>query len=174
MSAFPDWQQFAVHQRREKTGCIPAGYEMILRAAGALGVDFDSFQDDFDLEKDIPDDAPRVNHFGSVANAVSAKYPEIRFAFRTFPKNDGAGKLAFIEEQLAQRRPVLVSINNVIFSCAGWHIMPVVDIDKDNLVLLAKVTSDGRCVLVQLPKPVLVGVHEQYPGGEEVAWLASC
>ena len=32
-SVFPGWQQFAVHQRRAATGCIPTGYEMLLRAA---------------------------------------------------------------------------------------------------------------------------------------------
>jgi hypothetical protein len=52
--------------------------------------------------------------------------------------------------------------------------MPVVDADSDKLILLASVTMEGRCVLVQLPKAVLVAVHEQYPGCEEVAWLERC
>jgi hypothetical protein len=147
---------------------------MILRAAGAHGIDLDAFQDDFDLEKDLPEDAPRVNHFDTVAKAVKAKYPRVVFAHKAFPKNDGAAKLAFIESQLAARRPVLVSINNVIFGEGGWHIMPVVDADADNLILLGTVTADGRHVLVNLPKAVLVAVHEQCPGGEEVAWLESC
>lgn len=50
MSVFPNWQNFAVHQRRSRSGCIPTGYEMILRAAAADGVDFAKFQDDFDLD----------------------------------------------------------------------------------------------------------------------------
>src|SRR5271157_3321022 len=126
MSVFPGWQNFAVRQRRQKTGCIPAGYEMILRAAAAEGIDFERFQDDFDLEKDLPDDAPRVNHFHTVAQAVRARYPHIDFRHRGFEKNDGKGKLTFVEAQLAASRPVLVSISNVIFGETGWHIMPVV------------------------------------------------
>jgi len=174
MSVFSDWQQFAVHQRRERTGCISAGYEMLLRAAGAQGIDFDAFQDDFDLDKDLAEEAPRVNHFQTVAEAVTAKYPQVTFTHRAFPKDNGSAKLAFIEQQLAARRPVLVSISNVIFGKGGWHIMPVVDADDDNLVLLGMVTKDGAVVLVQLPKAVLVVVHEQCCGGEEVAWLKRC
>ena len=52
MGAFPNWQKFAVHQRRQATGCIPTSYEIILRAAGIQGIDFNSFQDDFDIEEE--------------------------------------------------------------------------------------------------------------------------
>jgi hypothetical protein len=79
MSVFPDWQKFAVPQRRQVTGCIPTGYEMILRAAGAAGIDLAQFQDDFDLDKDlVPPQAPR-NNFKSVAAAVAARYPAVVF-----------------------------------------------------------------------------------------------
>jgi len=42
MSVFPDWRRFVIPQQRVMTGCIATGYEMILRAAGAQGIDFDS------------------------------------------------------------------------------------------------------------------------------------
>ena len=171
MIAFPDWQRFAVAQRREMTGCIPTGYEMILRASGATGIDFDSFQGDFDLDKDLPPGAARVNHFGSVAAAVRQKYPSVVFAFRSFAKGDGAAKLAFIEEQLANRRPVLVSLALPPPGEGGWHIMPVVDLDDDSLTLLWSMSPEGRATLLKLPKPDLVRVHDLFPGGEEVAYL---
>jgi hypothetical protein len=50
--------------------------------------------------------------------------------------------------------------------------MPVVD--AETLTLLASVTADRQFTLVKLPKPMLVAVHDQLPGGEEVAWLESC
>jgi hypothetical protein len=53
MSAFPDWQGCIVKQKRRETGCIPTGYEMILRAAGINHVTFDTFQDEFDLDKNL-------------------------------------------------------------------------------------------------------------------------
>jgi hypothetical protein len=72
MSASPDWQKHAVNQRRPATGCIPTTYEMMLRAANVAGIDFASFQDDFDLDKN--GGAPK-NHLVSVGKAVQAKYP---------------------------------------------------------------------------------------------------
>ena len=50
MSVFPDWEKYAVHQRKPDTGCIPTGYEMLLRAAGIAGIDFQTFQEEFDLD----------------------------------------------------------------------------------------------------------------------------
>jgi len=174
MSAFPDWQKYAVIQRRPETGCIPTGYEMILRAADAQGIDFATFQDDFDLEKDRPPDAPRVNHFGSVAEAVKAKYPSVVFAYRSFAKGKGIEKLAFIEQQIASCRPVLVSLALAPFGCGGWHIVPVVDTEDDTLVLLWSVSPTGEYELKSLPKAELVCIHDNYPGGEEVAFLERC
>ena len=34
MAVFSDLTQFAVHQRHEKTGCIPTCYEMLLSVGG--------------------------------------------------------------------------------------------------------------------------------------------
>ena len=137
-SIFPNWQEYAIRQRRFETGCIPTGYEMILRAVGAENIDFESFQDDFDLDKEIkPGENPR-NNFESVANAVQHKYPAIRFRRKAFEK--GEEKLAFVENCLAKRQPILVSIANKPFGGEGWHIMPVVDATDDELVLLKLVT----------------------------------
>jgi len=44
MSAFPNWKKFAVVQRRPNSGCIPTGYEMLLRAAKIDNIDYDTFQ----------------------------------------------------------------------------------------------------------------------------------
>jgi hypothetical protein len=156
------------------TGCIPTGYEMMLRAAGAQGVDFESFQNDFDLEKDLPPDAPRVNHFGSVAAAIRSKYPSVVFSHRSFAKGDGSGKLAFVEQQIAARRPVLIALALAPFGHAGWHIAPIVDVEDDRLVLLWSISPDGKATLLKLPKAELVRIHDSFLGGEEVAFLEQC
>ena len=52
-SASPDWKRFAVFQRRPLSGCIPTGYETLLRAANIEGIDLDSLQDDFYLDQRI-------------------------------------------------------------------------------------------------------------------------
>lgn len=117
-SAFPDWKRFAVRQRHAASGCIPTGYEILLRAAGVEGIDLDSFQDDFDL--DLAPGMPPRNNFESVADAVRAKYPSISFKRRL---QDGTEELAFVEARIAQRQPVLVSFSlaAVMPGAHGWH-----------------------------------------------------
>jgi hypothetical protein len=144
---------------------------MLLRAAGALGIDFNTFQDDFDLDRSLPPGAPHVNHFGSVADAVSAKYPSVVFAHRSFAKGEGQQKLVHVEEQLAAGRLVLISLALASFGLSGWHIVPVVGVDDDNLVLLWSVTASGKVDLTKLRKAELVRIHDEYPGGDEVAHL---
>src|SRR5687768_10867043 len=64
ISVFPDWQLFAVRQRNPY-GCIATSYEMILRAAGAQGIDFATFQEDFDLDLGWRQGIEPRNNFGS-------------------------------------------------------------------------------------------------------------
>jgi hypothetical protein len=161
-------------QRRPETGCIPTGYELMLRAAGAKGIDFDAFQDAFDLDKDLPPGAQRLNHFKSVGDAVTAKYPSVAFVDRHFPKGKGTEKLAFIEAQIAKGRPVLIALALASLGQSGWHIMPVVDADDTRLALLNRVNKDDTLDVRWLLKADLVHIHDAYPGGEEVAYLERC
>jgi hypothetical protein len=93
MSAFPNWQQYIVKQQRPATGCIPTAYELILRADNREGVNFETFQDEFDLDKDLrPGEQPR-NNFESVAEAVQKKYPGIHFKHIGFPKGGATRNL---------------------------------------------------------------------------------
>lgn len=170
MSVFPDWQKYAVHQRRPKTGCIPTCYEIILRAAGVTGIAYESFQDDFDLDQD--GGAPR-NNFESVAEEIHKKYPFVEFACDSFAKGDGDKKLARIEDFIARLRPVIVSLANAPFGGRGWHIMVVVDATKDALTLLQYVDQNGAATATIISKKDLIHIHNEYPGGDEIAYLAS-
>ena len=171
MSVFPDWHLHAVHQRRTETGCIPTGYELILRTVGAQGVDFAAFQDEFDLDCNRKPHEPFLNNFESVAAAVKAKHPEVKFRSASFPKGEGTKKLAFIEQHLRKKRPLLVSVAMVPFGGKGWHIMPVVDMDTDSLTFLKFVHANGSIELQRIDKPYLVTIHDQHDGGHEVAFL---
>jgi hypothetical protein len=167
-SVFPDWQKFAVHQRRPLSGCIPTAYEMILRSVGAKGVHLERFQDDFDLDKDLkPGGMPR-NNFESVASEVRKKYPAVRFSYALFEQGKGADKLAFVE-----KRPVVVSIANEPFGGKGWHIMPVVDATADDLILLKGVDASGTPKTCNLRKDEFIRIHDCYDGGNDVAFLES-
>jgi len=169
MSAFPDWKKFAVHQRRDGTGCIPTGYEMLLRAAGAEGIDFTTFQDDFDLDQH---GGPPKNHFVSVGAAVKKKYSNVEFTCDSFPKGKGAEKLVKVEDMLRNKKPVLISLT--LSPAGGWHIMPVVDADEDSLTLLHHVDKAGVAHTIFVKKSEFVARHDKWPGGVEVAYLAKC
>lgn len=171
MSVFPDWKTFAVHQRRHRSGCIPTGYEMILRSVEAKGVDFATFQDDFDLDINLGNSQtqPR-NDFGSVAAAVKKKYPWISFEQKSF--GSGAEKIAFIDSVLAFKKPLLISLAMKPFGGLGWHIMPVVDATTDQYLLLEFVERDGTPKTRWIDKYVMSNVHDQFDGGKEVAFLA--
>lgn len=174
MSVFPYWEQYVVPQRRFETGCIPAGYEFLLKAVHAQGIDFTNFQDEFDLDKDRKPHEPARNNFQSVANAIQAKYPHVVFHVIRFDSGRGAEKLRFIEEHIAKERPLLVSIAQTPFGGSGWHIMPVVDMDKESLILLRIMRMDGTKELQMLSKSQLVSIHDAYPGGDDVAYLEGC
>ena len=172
-SVFPDWQKYAIHQRRSLSGCIPTAYEMILRSVGVKHVDLEPFQDDFDLDKDIKQgDMPR-NNFESVANKIRRSYPSVQFSHIVFEQGKGADKLAFVEKQLEMRQPVIVSIANEPFGGKGWHIMPVVDATIDDLILLKVVDASGTPEICNLRKDEFVRIHESYEGGKDVAYLES-
>jgi len=170
MTAFPGWQNYAVHQRRAKTGCIPTCYEILLRAAGATGIDYASFQDDFDLDQ--YGGAPR-NNFISVAGEVEKKYPFVKFTCDSFAKGDGDKKLARVEGFITDRKPVIVSLANAPFGGRGWHIMVVVDATENDLTLLDHVDQDGAARTRIISKKWFVRIHDAYQGGDEIAYLSN-
>lgn len=171
MTVFPDWQRFAVHQRRSRTGCIPTAYEMFLRAAGAKQIDFDTFQDDFDLDigLGIKHQMDLRNNFGSVAAAVRQKHPWVHFDQRSFAS--GSEKVAFIDDMLRQKRPVIVSLSNAPSGGPGWHMLPIVDASADDYTLLEYVENNGTPHTKTLKKAEVARIHDQFDGGKEVAFL---
>jgi hypothetical protein len=145
---------------------------MLIRAAGAVGIDYTTFQDEFDLDINLGSgqSEPR-NNFGSVRDAVQAKYPHVRFEETSFPT--GAEKIAFIDARLAKHQPVLVSIRQVESGQPrGWHVMPVVDATDDSYLLLDVVHRDGTPRTRWMTKREVEHIHDNFEGGKEVAFLA--
>lgn len=172
MTAFPDWQRFIVPQRHPLTGCIPWSFEILLRAANIQGIDFATFQEDFDLDHNRPHGTPPRNDFGSVGHVVNARYAAVRLEQRSFVT--GAEKLAFVEERIRKRQPTVVSLSLEGLTSGqmkGWHIMPVVDADEDHLFMLHSVAPDGTPHVCKLPKTTLVSIHDNFQGGRDVAFL---
>ncbi len=126
MSAFPEWEKYAVHQRRKATGCIPTSYEILLRSAGAENIDYDSFQDDFDLDRH---GGKPQNHFVPVAESVREKYPFVAFTCESFAKGDGSKKLERVKISSRKSSPSLFRLlMSHLAELAGtswlWSIQP--------------------------------------------------
>lgn len=169
MDIFPGWKTHIVPQKHKETSCIAWTYEMLLRIRGAEGVDYATFQDEFDLGRDH-------NHFGSVASDIRSKYPNIQFEFEVKPS--GAEKIRFIEDLAARKIPIALSIPLEImppplFAAGGFHIVPVVAIDDDNIGVMWGVEDNGEPILIKFNKQQLAKVHDTFSGGKEVSFLAS-
>ena len=162
-TVFPTWREHAIPQKNPSTGCIPWGYEILLRAACVNGIDFGTFQDEFDFKE--------RNNFGVVAKAVHDRYPTVHFEHKDF--EHGKDKLEFVERRLSRGQPSLVSIalEGLNANRRGWHIMPVVDASRDELVLLVSLGEDGKANLLRLPKLRFVQIHNDFAGGTDVAFL---
>ena len=169
MSAFPDWQKYMVKQKRPATGCISTGFEMILRAAGVKNIDFTTFQDEFDLDQNLKPGEHGRNNFDSVAEAVKAKYPQIQFKKGVYAKGEGSKKLAAVEGMVLSGKPVLISLT--LRPEGGWHIMPVVDLTANILTLLWSVEDDGAAQIMELEKSDFIHIHDNFPGGDDIAFL---
>jgi len=166
MIAFPDWQKYLVEQRRKATGNIPAFYEMMLRHAGAQGIDLDSFQDDFDLDKDGDS---KLNNLASIAAIINQIYPQVKFVCESFPKGQGEQKLARIDKLVLEKRPVLLSLT--LDPDGGWYHMPIVDAYPNSFKFLHHVDELGEPCMLQIPKVDIVNIHNSWKGGEEIAYL---
>jgi len=172
MGDLASWKDWMVHQKRWVTGCIPAGYEMLLRAAEVEGVDYSTFQDEFDLDvgKDLTKELPS-NNFDSVAKAIQKKYQFIHFAYKRFIKAEGVDKLHFVETKLAISQVVLVSLSMKPLAGNGWHIMPIVESNENQLTFLYYVDHKMIPKTLVVEKAQFVEIHDNYDGGKDIAWL---
>ena len=143
---------------------------MLLRASKVPSIDFEKFQEEFDL--DLLNHTRGMNNFKSVADLIHVRYSHVNLNQKVFQKDEGKLKLRFIEEFVFSGKPILVSINIQIFSGVhGWHIMLVVDATENKLLLLKSVLVDGTMELFPILKTELVRIHKEYQGGDDIAYL---
>lgn len=104
--------------------CVAAGYEWLIRYAEYRNVDFDSFQDKFNLHKE------RKNTFLDVSRRIMDKYKNIEIKTKDHFKN-GKEKLEFIKNKIKEGIPCLISKLNL----GNYHIMPVVAFNDDESLI---------------------------------------
>ena len=124
-----NYVEFLVHQQ-DPLGCIPAGYEFLLKYNGhKVGPDF---QEKYDLRK--LGEERNGNNFDNVARKIEEDYTEISFV-RKDDFNSSDEKWVFLIDRIDQGRATLLSYPLQ----AGAHIMPVVAYGDDYLLLVHSV-----------------------------------
>jgi len=159
MTELKNWKNLTVFQRDTELGCIPAGFEWLIRYNGITGGFLDTFQEELNLQRK----GLGVNTFETVSNAIMHKYPFIKIVNKSFEK--GEEKIDFIEGLINKNIPCLMSL--ALTPQGGWHIMSVTGVDKDNLIL-----KNGDSEL-RFTKPDVIYRHNNWPGGKDIAWIES-
>ena len=141
---------------------IPAGYKWMLKYSETIGVDFDCFEDEFNLEA-----AGGVNNFDTIADAVHERYQHVEIHRRKF--EDGVSKLEFVEKLIEQNFPCMLSLSGSLKG-NSHHTVPVVSMDPEKVKVIWTGTPSGDQVIRKIDRQDIVNRHDEWPGGEDVAW----
>lgn len=156
MTQLLDWSKTIVPQRHE-SGCVPTGYEWLIRYLKIQGVNLGTFQEDFDLGQN--------NRFDSVSAKIRSVYPTINIKLQSFTK--GIDKVNHVKSLLEEQKPCLISL--ALGNGLGWHIMPVVRIDE-TIQLIHHTDAEGNYTWV-FPVAEIVWRHDYLQGGNDVSWI---
>ena len=158
MIILPDFHNTFVLQRDPKTGCIPTGIEWILRYLKIEGINFDDFQEKYDLKEE--------NSFGNIPQFVMKDYPQISFVSKSFLK--GKEKIDFIRNAIEKGIPVLISIT--LRAIGGWHIVPAVEIDEEKMIVLWMIEDSIEKQKKEFLLSDIEFRHDNWPGGQDILY----
>ena len=156
MTQLLDWRRTVVPQRHEP-GCVPTGYEWLIRHLKIQGVNLETFQEDFDLGQN--------NSFESVSAKIRSVYPAINIKVESYTK--GIDKVTRIKSLLEEQKPCLISL--ALGKGRGWHIMPVVRIDE-TIQMINHEDAEGHCTWV-FPVAEIIWRHDYLQGGHDISWI---
>jgi hypothetical protein len=164
------WRGIVVRQRYQ-TGCIPAGYEWIIRYLDIKGIDLETFQEDFDIQRR----GEGMNTFVTIAEKVRQRYPFLDIRVECF--DQGIEKIRVMKSLIARDVPCLISLalhgfrtNEGQVIERGWHIMPVVSIGDLRMKMIHKGTENGNDTL-ELTIEQVIRRHEDLEGGKDISWI---
>lgn len=167
------WQDILVPQRNEH-GCIPTGYEWLIRYLNIEDVELTTFQEDFDLDlgRTYP---PYLNSFESVRNRIMSVYPEININIHSY--QEGVEKVRALKCLLERDIPCLFSFalhgletddNRIIER--SWHSMPVVSLNDQIMRMIHHATEEVN-VVWSLPVEQIILRHNNLEGGKDISWI---
>lgn len=164
MAELNEWQKALVVQKDGKLGAIVAGYEWMIRFNKVNSVDFDSFQDDFNLHAK----GEGQNTFGSIAKAVEKKYPHISIQHKSI--HYAREKIQFVKDLIDQNIPCMMKFA-ISYKENVAHEMPVVIYDERYMRFVWQVLDINNPNMLRVEYPDIGNRHIEWPEAREVAWL---
>jgi len=167
MAELSHWQKIIVPQRKKDTGCVPTGFEWLIRYQDIKGIDLANFQDEFDRTAQKRGD----NSFDSVATEVKQKYSHVSIQVKGFDKAED--KIASIKDFITKDIPCLLSFPTYVTLCPCslcFHMVPVVFIDDTKMKIICDADKDGNQTCDLLINNVICW-HNIFKGGNDIAWL---
>jgi hypothetical protein len=170
VSELSHWKDVIVPQRHE-TGCVPTGYEWLIRYLGIQKVELDTFQEDFDLQRVHEG----MNSFASVADRIRSRFPFVDMRIECF--DQGLEKVSAMKNLIARDIPCLISLAlRGLRTHEGqiierrWHIMPTVRVDDRKMTMIHKGTENGN-QLLELSTATVIQRHNDLEGGKDISWI---
>ncbi len=153
------WEKNAAVQRRANS-CIATGFEYLLRSAGVEGIDYTTFQEEFDLGVEL-------NAYPTVARAVERKYPDVRLVWSDFKSSEES--MQFIERSIDGGRPIVLGLPG---SPTSTHIVPVLGYDEKWVYYLNYAHADGTKDVRAIRRWELARRDQEWVTGTcQTAWL---
>lgn len=147
-----------VVKQREELGCIPSGYEWMIRFAKIEDVDLNNFQEEFNLQER----GLAKNSFMPIGDAIQKKYPQIKIEVKDFI--NGQEKIEFIKNLIMKQNPCLISMPTA--NLAGYHIQPITGFDNGKGIFYAYNPISG------IAYEEVLKSHNCYLGGHDISWIA--
>lgn len=164
------WRGIVVRQRYP-TGCIPTGYEWVIKYLDIKGIDLETFQEDFDIQRM----GECMNTFVTIAEKIEQRYPFLDIRVECF--DQGIEKIRVMKSLIARDAPCLISLALHGFRTyegqvieGGWHIMPVVCISDLKMKMIHKGTENGNEILERTIEEV-IRRHEELEDGKDISWI---
>ena len=164
MTELTKWKDALVLQKDHRLGAIAAGFEWMIRFNKIKDVNFETFQDDFNLQVN----GEGKNDLLFTAEAVKKIYPHISIKCQSF--STGKEKVAFIKELVSKNVPSMLSLTLSSKSNVS-HEMPVTFYDENYVRLVWRVGDTKNPDMLRIAYDDILIRHRDWAGGKEIAWL---
>jgi hypothetical protein len=157
MPELQNWDNVVVPQRHI-TGCIPTGFEWLIRYLRIQAVNPQTFQEDFDLGNN--------NSFNSVAGRIRERYSNIDVQSKSF--DQGIEKIRKIQSLIEEQKPCLISL--ALGHDSGWHIMLIVRVSNGRIDMIHSANTGGNHTW-GFSVEEIKWRHDNLSGGKDISWI---